>query len=410
MADRERYPVLSVEEAQERVLALVRPLEAESVPLLQALDRVLAEPIVADMDVPPLANSGMDGYALRAEDIRDATQQSPARLRVIGELAAGQISPLFVGPGEALRIMTGAPVPAGSDTVVRFEDTRQSGDTVEIYVADPRGRNVRAAGEDVRQGQTVLQPGARLRPAEIGMLALAGRATVQVVRRPRVAILATGDEVADLGEPVAPGQIRNINSYACAAQVTRWGGLPLLLGLARDRRDELAAKLEEGLALGADLLVTSGGVSAGDFDLVKQVLAAAGRIDFWWVNMKPARPVAFGAIRGTPLLGLPGNPVAAMVSLALLGRPAIRKMAGHTTWEWPSVLATLREPIARKDGRRHYLRVRLARQGEGWLAELTGDQGAGIVSSMVQADGLAIIPEDVAHLPAGSPVRVLLLD
>ena len=242
------------------------------------------------------------------------------------------------------------------------------------------------------------------------MLASVGRREVSVIRRPRVAILATGDEIVDVGEPLGPAQIRNINGTSNAAQVLRHGGQPIMLGVAPDRAEALSAKLREGLAAGADLFITSGGVSVGDFDLVKDVLAAEGRIDFWWVNMKPGKPLAFGAIGGVPLLALPGNPVAAMISFELFARPMIRKMLGHDRWPWASVSARLREGIERKDGRRHYLRVRLVETDGGLEAALTGDQGSGILSSLVQADGLAVIPEDCERLSAGSTVQVLLLD
>ncbi len=414
MSERERYPILSVEEAQQRVLALVAPLPAEDAPILQTLGRVLAEDIVADRDVPPLANSAMDGYALRAADIASATPDQPVGLRIVAELAAGKVLERPVRAGEAVRIMTGAPLPTGADTVVRFEDATlhgagRPGDQVLIGVRARVGLNVRDAGEDVRRGSVVLPTGTTLRPQEVGMLASVGRTHARVHRRPRVALLATGDEVVDVDAAPGPGQIRNINSYTNAAQVLRWGGEPLLLGIARDRASELSALMQTALEADADMLVTSGGVSAGDFDLVKNVLAAQGRIDFWWVNMKPGRPMAFGTLGNLPLLALPGNPVAAMLSLELFGRPAVHKMLGYRTWEWPAVTARLREPVRRKDGRRHYLRVRLFDTPEGREAALTGDQGSGILTSLVLADGLAVIPEDCDHLEAGSLVQVLLL-
>lgn len=408
--DRDAYPLLSVEEAQARILAAVHPLEPETVSILEALGRVLAEDIVADTDVPPLANSAMDGYAVRAADTAGATPKAPARLRVVADLAAGYVSQRALAKGEAMRIMTGAPIPAGADAVVRFEDARQEGDWVEVLVAQPRWRNIRQAGEDVRRGETVLRSGMVLRPQEIGMLASVGRRQVRAIRRPRVVILATGDEIVEIEDRPTPGKIRNINSYSVAAQVLQAGGLPILLGIARDQAEELAAKLRQGLESSADLFVTSGGVSVGDFDLVKEVLAAQGRMDFWWVNMKPGKPIAFGTIQGVPLLGLPGNPVAAMISFALFGRPAVRKMLGYTSWEWPSIVARLRDPIARKDGRRHYLRVRLVGDPDAPEAELTGDQGSGILTSMVQGDGLAVVPEDCDELPRGSLVQVLLFE
>jgi molybdopterin molybdotransferase len=409
----ERRPALSVEEALAHILSTVRVLEPERVPLLEAAWRVLAEPVAADRDIPPLANSAMDGYAVRGADVAEA--RHPVRLRVVGEAAAGCVPDATVAAGQAMRIMTGAPMPAGADTVVRFEDTRVDGDVVEILKASPPGANVRQAGEDVRAGQVVLEPGAALRPQEIGMLAAVGCVEVTVVRRPRVAILATGDEVIPPDQFPGPGQIRDANSYTVAAQVQRYGGAPLLLGIARDQEELVRQGMRQALEQRADFIITSGGVSVGDFDLVKQVLAAEGEIHFWSLNMKPGRPLAFGVVWGkmasrpTPLLGLPGNPVAAMISAELFARPALLKMQGFTDWSHPTMRARLTQPIARKDGRRHYLRVRLREMGTGYEATLTGDQGSGILNSLVQADGLAVIPEGVDHLHVGAEVKVLLL-
>jgi molybdopterin molybdotransferase len=407
----ERRPVLSVEEALERILATVRVLEPERAPILEALGRVLAEEVVADRNIPPLPNSAMDGYAVRAADVA----RVPARLRVIAEAPAGRLCPVEVGPGSAVRIMTGAPIPAGADAVVPFEHTRVVQDSscptadewIEVLRETRPGANVREAGEDVRAGQVVLTPGRVLRPQEIGMLAALGRTEVAVVRRPRVAILATGDEVVPPWETPGPGQIRDANSYTVAAQVRRYGGIPLILGVARDEETLIREGVRRALAERADLIVTSGGVSIGDFDLVKQVLAAEGEMRFWSLNMKPGRPLAFGVVGGVPLVGLPGNPVSAMIATELFVRPAVLKMQGFTEWPWPELRARLTDPIVRKDGRRHYLRVRLRETPDGWEATLTGDQGSGILSSLVQADGLAVIPEDVDHLPAGAEVRVL---
>jgi len=407
----ERRPVLSVEEALERILATVWVLEPERAPILEALGRVLAEEVVADRNIPPLPNSAMDGYAVRAADVA----RVPARLRVIAEAPAGRLCPVEVGPGTAVRIMTGAPIPAGADAVVPFEHTRVVQDSscptadewIEVLRETRPGANVREAGEDVRAGQVVLTPGRVLRPQEIGMLAALGRTEVAVIRRPRVAILATGDEVVPPWETPGPGQIRDANSYTVAAQVRRYGGIPLILGVARDEETLIREGVRRALAERADLIVTSGGVSIGDFDLVKQVLAAEGEMRFWSLNMKPGRPLAFGVVGGVPLVGLPGNPVSAMVATELFVRPAVLKMQGFTEWPWPELRARLTDPIVRKDGRRHYLRVRLRETPDGWEATLTGDQGSGILSSLVQADGLAVIPEDVDHLPAGAEVRVL---
>jgi molybdopterin molybdotransferase len=404
MADRER-PVLSVEEAREHILSTVDVLEAEQVPLLMAAERVLAEKIAADRDIPPVTNAAMDGYAVRGADMRGET----VRLRVMGEVAAGHTPERSVGPGEAMRIMTGAPVPEGADTVVRFERTTSDGEWVEILKPPSPGKNVRQAGEDVRQGQVVLRPGQVLRPQEIGMLAALGHLEVAVIRRPRVAILGTGDEVVPPDQTPGPSQIRDANSYTVAAQVRRYGGIPLLLGVAHDEEELVREGMQKALDQQADFIITSGGVSVGDFDLVKQVMNAEGEMHFWSLNMKPGRPMAFGDIDGVPLLGLPGNPVAAMISTALYARPALLKMQGFTEWTWPTVTAQLTEPIGRKDGRRHYLRVILRETDAGYEATLTGDQGSGILNSLVLADGLAVIPEDARHLPTGSEVEVLLL-
>ena len=403
----ERRPVLGVEEALERILAAVSVLEPERVPILEAAGRVLAELVAADRDIPPLPNSAMDGYAVRGADI---TRETPVRLRVVGEVAAGHLADMGVGSGQAIRIMTGAPLPSGADTVVRFESTRSDDDSVEILKAPRAGANVRAAGEDVRAGQVVLGPGKVLRPQEVGMLAAVGRMAVAVRRRPRVAILGTGDEVVPPAQTPGPAQIRDANSYTVAAQVQRYGGVPVLLGVARDREEWVRQGVQEAVVQEADLIITSGGVSVGDFDLVKQVLAAEGDIHFWSLNMKPGRPLAFGVVNDVPLLGLPGNPVAAMISTELFGRPALLKMQGFTDWSRPTVHARLSQPIERKDGRRHYLRVQLRETEEGYEAALTGEQGSGILSSLVRADGLAIIPEERSHLPACTPVQVLLLD
>jgi len=410
------YPMLSVEEAQERLLALVRPLEPERLPILEALGRVLADNVCAGTDIPPLDNSAMDGYAVRAEDTVGASHDHPVRLRIIGNLAAGYVSQQAVEPGTALRIMTGAPIPPGADAVVRFERTRSDGNGVEILEEVRQGHNIRRAGEDVRHGELVLPRGTLLRPQEIGMLASLGRADIWAIRQPRVAILATGEEVIPIDQPLTPGKIHDANSYCNAAQVLRYGGVPLLLGIARDHRDEVAAKIRGGLGQGVDLFLTSGGVSVGDFDIVKEVLAAEGQIHFWWVNMKPGRPLALGQIGGVPLLGLPGNPVAAMISFELFARPAMLKMLGRGEWAKPAIEAIMRDSITRKDNRRHLLRVQVQKQDAQagtstcYSARLTGPQGSGILSSMVQANGLAVIPEERGELAAGERVRVLMLD
>lgn len=406
----ELYPMLSVGEALARVLAVFGPLPPERVPVLETLGRVLAEDVYADMDIPPLTNTAMDGFAVQAADTAGASPEQPVRLSIVYDLAAGYTTDVAVTPGTAIRIMTGAPVPPGADAVVRFEDTERDGEWVNVFKGVPVGKNVRQAGEDVKRGQLILPRGTAIRPQEVGMLAALGHKAALVHRRPRVAILATGDEVIEVDAPWQPGKIRNANSYSNAAQVVRYGGVPILLGIARDDVAELTGKIRAGLEQRADLFLTSGGVSVGDFDVVKMVLAAEGEMGFWRVRMKPGKPLAFGHIGGVPLLGLPGNPVSAMVSFELFARPAILKMLGKTKLTKPTIEATLLGGVTRKDNRRHFLRVVLEERDGEYFARLTGDQGSGILLSMVQGQGLAIIPEDVDHLPVGARVQVMMLD
>ena len=414
--------MLSVEEAQERVLRAFQPLEPERVDILEALSRVLAEDVYADVDIPPLANSSMDGYAVLAADTAGASRAAPVRLRVVGEVAAGYVTETAVTPSAAIRIMTGAPIPPGADGVVPVEDTEAEGEGVDVFTEVEAGQYIRPAGEDVRGGELTLQRGTFVRPQEVGMLAALGHKEVLVTRRPCVAILATGDEVVEIDAPLAPGKIRNANSYSNAAQVIKCGGTPIVLGIARDRVEELTEKIRAGLEQGVDLFLTSGGVSVGDFDVVKEVLAAEGEIGFWRVRMKPGKPLAFGRIglppasggaggvKTVPVLGLPGNPVSVMVSFEMFARPAILKMLGAMEWERPTVEAMLMETIPHKDERRHYLRVCLEYQDGAYQAHLTGEQGSGILSSMVKANALAIIPEEWTHAPAGARVSVIMLN
>jgi molybdopterin molybdotransferase len=409
------YPMRSVEEALQQVLAQFHPLDPERVPILEALDRVLAEDVISEFDIPPHANSAMDGYAVRADDTKGASRQTPCTLRVIGNLAAGYVLDTRIILGTAVRIMTGAPIPPGADAIVRFEDTKREGESVHIFSEIRVGEDLRPVGEDVRRGEQVLRKGMHLRPQDVGMLAALGRANVSVVRRPRVAILATGDELVDVSHTLIPGRIYDANSYSNAAQVLRYGGVPIHLGIVQDRKAVLAKKMEEGLSQDVDLLLVSGGVSVGDFDVVKEVLAAKGEISFWRVRMKPGKPLAFGTIggklgKGVPLLGMPGNPVSAMISFELFARPALLTMLGETDLEKPSVEALLVDAIPYKDDRRHYLRVRLEEKDGERYAHLAGNQGSGVLSSMVRADGLAVIPEEWHSVPVGKRVWVMLLD
>ena len=413
--------MLSVEEALERILGYFSVLEAEEKPPLEALGQTLAEEIDATFDIPPLDNSAMDGFAVRHADIAGASAEDERSLPVIGQVAAGQLPDRAVGPGTAIRIMTGAPIPQGADTVVPFEETdelerKAAGrglDQIAIRMDVGLGANVRPAGEDVARGQRVLERDTVLRPSEVGLLASLGRDRVRVVRRPQVAILSTGDELLEPGAALEPGKIYDSNSLGVAASVLRCGGIPRVLGVARDNLEEMTAKLEEGL--GADLLITSAGVSKGDYDFVKDVLAERGEVTFWSVRMRPAKPLAFGQLkapdgRKVPHIGLPGNPVSAMVAFDQFCRPAILKMLGRTVFAKPTIEAVLREPIRNFDGRRVYARAIITRENGQFYATLTGPQGSNVLSSMSRANGLAICPEDVPEMKAGDIAQVQMLD
>ena len=410
--------MISVEQALEKVLSYVEVLDREEKPILECLGQVLDEDVLSPINVPPLDNSAMDGYALQAESTIGATESSPVILDVIDEVSAGAISEQVVGPETAIRIMTGAPLPKGADSVVQFEDTDETLrpqhpiSQIGILKEIAKGLNVRRAGEDISQGQLVLEKGTSLRPQELGVLASLGKTTVKVTRRPVVAILATGNELVEVGKPLPEGKIYNSNSFSLAAQVTRYGGIPKILGIARDREEEIEAKVRQ--ALDADLLLTSGGVSVGQYDLVKDVLAKQGEISFWTVRMKPGKPLAFGLIKGdgkrVPHLGLPGNPVSSMVTFELFARPAILKMLGKKNLSKPTVSAVIESRVKNTDGRRFLVRAMVRREGDRYFARVSGPQGSGILTSMARANGLAIVPEDVDAVEEGETVQVLMLD
>ncbi|HKS91047.1 MAG TPA: gephyrin-like molybdotransferase Glp, partial [Tepidiformaceae bacterium] len=366
----------------------------------------------------------MDGYAVRASDTLGASHDTPVVLRVVADLAAGYVLDTPVGTGEAVRIMTGAPLPPGADAIVPFEETdeplrgvneapRRTGE-VRIFKAADLAANVRFRGEDVQQGQPVIAAGRVIRPSEIGVFASVGLTDVSVFRRPVVAILSTGDEITAPGEPLQPGRIYDANAQSIAAMAIQCGATVRMLGIARDTVEDLTRKIHEGFD--ADMIVTSAGVSRGDFDVVKDVLAREGAIDFWTVRMKPGKPLAFGAFhapdgRNVPHLGLPGNPVSSMVSFELFGRPAIYKMLGRNDWHRRVIRATTRDEVVNVDGRRFYARciVTLGEDGR-YYADLTGPQGSGILTSMSAANGLTIIPEDKASAEPGDEIDVMLLE
>ncbi|GAC1548026.1 MAG: molybdopterin molybdotransferase MoeA [Herpetosiphon sp.] len=405
--------MLSVEAAQEAVLAQVERLPLEQIPLGEALGRTVGEDLRTDIDLPPFHNSAMDGYAVRSADLLGGGQTV---LQVIGSVPAGGVAREAVRAGTAMRIMTGAPLPAGSDLVIPFEDTDDRDPQslygegrVRIRQAGEAGANIRRAGEDLQRGTVVVQAGTVITPGAIGVLASIGAAQVPVYRKPRVAILATGDELVEVGQVPGPGQIRNSNGYANAAQVRQAGGEVLQLPIARDTAAEVRAQIEQGKAWGADLFLSSGGVSVGDYDVVKAVLQELGALQFWRVRMKPGKPLAFGRVLDVPLLGLPGNPVSAMLAFELFGRPAMLKMSGRRGLARPTIMATVGDRISDRGDRRQYLRVRVTQQGEEWVARLTGAQGSGMVSSMLYADGLLIVPEGTQLVEVGTRLPVMML-
>jgi molybdopterin molybdotransferase len=396
----------TVDEALARILARVAPLEAIETPLLVAAGSVLARTAIADRDLPSFRNSAMDGYAVRGSDVQHAN----ARLRVIGSVSAGAMPKGAVGAGEAMRIMTGAPMPAGADTVVRFEDTDNASDIVTITAATPRGMAIRQAGEDVRKGETILTKGAVLRAAEIGLLASDGRASVRVRKRPRVAVFSTGDEVVDLDAPLEPGQIRDSNRYTLASAIRASGAEPWVRGIVRDSPDALRSALREAAA--ADAIVTSGGVSVGDHDYMKPVLAELGTVDFWAIAIRPGRPLAFGELkdgeRRVPIFGLPGNTVSALVTFELFVRPALLRMQGRANVARPRAKARLLDPVDKPD----FLRVfaRGIHDPDAGTVRLTGPQGSGILRSMSLANCLIDLPVGPSRVEKGEMVDVILTE
>ncbi len=393
--------MLTVEEALEQILSRIRPLETERADIMVALGRPLAETITSRRQIPPWPNSSMDGYAVRAVD----TGGKP--LMVVGRIAAGTLPDRAIESGETMRIFTGAPLPDGADAVVPQEDVEVQGDRILIGQRVSSGAFVRPAGEDVQRGDIVLEPGQTIGAAEVGLLATLGVSQVSVGRRPRVAILSTGNELADLGAEPGPGQIPNTNTYALMAQVIEAGGEPINLGVAPDRMEAIEHRIRSGLS--ADLLLTSAGVSVGDLDLVKEALTRCGAdLHLWRVSMRPGKPITFGSVGSRPVFGLPGNPVSAMVTFELFVRPALLKMAGHRVLDRPRIRATTLETIRNPGPRRGYLRVTLHAVDDGYGARLTGEQGSGILRSMVLADGLAVVAGDTVLGP-GDPVEVLVL-
>ena len=413
--------LLSVTEAQTRVLTFFKPVDTEMTPLSRSAGRILAEDIGAPGDMPLFDNSSMDGFAVKAADVEHASQDTPAKLHIVADIPAGTVVNIKIQPGQAARIMTGASLPEGADAVVPVEDTDFSPSLstglpgnpipleVNVYKGTRRGAWVRPRGQDLRKGQVLLQKGRRLQPQDVGILASIGKSMVSVYRKPRVALFSSGDELVQPGEPLGPGQIYDSNQYVLAAMLEDAGAQVLQLGAASDDPQQIEALLSQAIVQKADLIVTSAGVSVGAFDFVRQVIEARGRLDFWRVNMRPGKPLAFGLYDNIPLIGLPGNPVSAFVGCRIFVLPAVRILSGET-FTFPKLdKATLSEAIE-SDGRESYLRAFVEDRDGKLVASLTGHQGSGNLFSLVQANALLIVPSGVKSLPSGSQVNIWFLE
>ena len=400
--------MITVEEAREKILNSISPLSVEKKHILESLGCVIAEDVYSEIDIPPFDNSQMDGYAVIADDVERASQDNPVTLQIIESLPAGYVATQRIESGQAIRIMTGAMIPEGANAVVMVEYTQTVGNEVKIFAFVKKGQYIRRAGGSVKKGDLVISKGKEIRPPEMAMLASMNRAEVIVYKRPKVALISTGDELTPLGEELQPGKIRDSNRYGLYGQVSEIGCVPIDMGIVKDRLAPLEEKFREALNL-ADVLVTSGGVSVGDYDIVKDVLSKFGEINFWKVAMKPGKPQAFGIAEGKPVFGLPGNPVSSLVVFELMVRPALLKMSGHTDIFRPIFKSVLESDVRNTDNRVNYMRAVIKRRDDRFYAQTTGPQGSGILYSMVLANGLIVIPID-ANLKAGDEVDALLMD
>ena len=401
--------MISVEKALKTILVNFQPLGLEKINILEARKRVIGEDIFAPHNIPSADNSAMDGYAVRHIDTKGAAKNKPLQLKVIEDIPAGKVALKKIKKGEAARIMTGAVIPEGADSVIRQEDTKKNGRTVIIYSSANKGLNIRFAGEDVQKRELVVNRGSALRPADIGMLAALGKAFISVYQKPRVAIMSTGDELVDIETNPPLGKIINSNSYSLAAQVLECGGIPIMLGISKDKKLDLQEKFKT--ALHADAIISSGGVSVGDFDFVKDVMGEIGNaMHFWQVAMRPGKPLAFGAIESVPLFGLPGNPVSAMVSFEQFVRPSLLKMQGHKKIFRQTAKAICAQEIQKSAGFKHFIRAVVKKEKDQYIANVTGDQGSGILKSMVMANALIVMGENETRIKKGAQVTIQLLD
>ncbi len=407
--------LLSVQAAQARILSHFQPVETETLPLDRSAGRVLAADIISS-DLPLFDNSSVDGFAIIAADVADASASSPRQLQVVADIPAGFKPNLRLQAGQAARIMTGAPVPEGADAVVMLEDTdsdqRGTGsaapERVRAFRAVHVGENIRTRGMDIKRGYRVLYSGQRLRPQELGMLAMLGVAQVTLFRRPRVALLSSGNELSPVELPLEPGKIRDTNTYTLSALIADTGCEVLSLGIAPDQSEAIKFLLDQAVQMSADVILSSAGVSVGALDFIKEVVQSDGQLDFWRVNMRPGKPLAFGEYRSLPFIGLPGNPVSAFVGFEVFVRPALRRLAGASAVDRPKVRVTLTEAIE-SDGRESYLRAVIEDQHGELSAKLTGHQGSGNLLSLVQANALLIIPAGVKSLAIGAQADAWLL-
>ena len=405
----------SVTEARERILSHFQSTPQESIPLIECANRVLAADISAAHDLPPFDNSSMDGFAIRSADSANAAAQG-ITLKVVADIPAGSVPTVTLAAGEAARIMTGAQLPKGADAVIPVEDTdfhvRDAGTVAPQTVTFSRivkaGENVRSRGMDLLAGDVVLQKGRRLKPQDLGLLAMLGFAKVAVHKQPRVALLSSGDELLEVDAPLTEGKIHDSNSYALAAAIQNAGVEVIRLGVAKDTRESVEGLLKKAIAENVDLIVSSAGVSVGAFDFVKEVIESNGRLDFWRVNMRPGKPLAFGEYGGRPFIGLPGNPVSAFVGFEVFVRPVLEKLGGQLDGGRLTVRARCEEVIE-SDGRESYLRARIRTENGIHTAVLTGHQGSGNLLSLVQADALLIIPAGVKCVPVGQEVEAIIL-